>query len=82
MSRRKYNKHDFRNISRVFTDDIVNMWSIDYKNSDLAPDYKYFENMPKTAQEFVKYCETHTDGIIEKAGHTTSYRLKYKEVIF
>lgn len=78
----KYNTHDFRYIARVFTDDIVNMWSIDYKNNDNAPDYKTFGDMPRTAREFVKYCTTHKDGVIEKVGHTTSYRLKYKEIEF
>lgn len=56
------------------------MWSIDYFNSDIAPDYKHFGDMPKVAQEFVKYCTTHSDGVIEKRGATTSYRLKYKVV--
>lgn len=78
----KYNKHDFRHIARIFTDDIVNMWSIDYKDSDLAPDYKNFGDMPRTAQEFITYCKTNKDGVIEKVGHTTSYRLKYKEIEF
>lgn len=82
MSKHKYTKHDFKRISRIFTDDIVNMWSIDYLNSDLAPDYKCFNNMPRVAQEFVKYCKTHNDAVVEKIGHTTSYRLKYKEVTF
>lgn len=82
MAKHIYTKHDFKHISRVFTDDIVNMWSIDYLNSDLSPDYKYFTDMPKVAQELVRYCATHNDGIVEKIGHTTSYRLKYKEVSF
>lgn len=80
MTKRKLCVSDFYAISRVFTDDIVNMWSIDYKNSDIAPDYKRFEDMPRTAREFVKYCVTHKEGMVEKNGHTTSYRLKYREV--
>lgn len=80
MNKHKYCYHDFKNISRVFTDTIVNMWSIDYKNSDLAPDYVNFGDMPKVAQEFVKYCTNpkNKDGIIEVNGVTTSYRLAYK----
>lgn len=58
-------------IARVFTDDIVNMWSVDYLDG-LKRDYKSYDDLPCTLQAYVQYCKY--EGFVKNIGHhTTSY---------
>lgn len=75
--KRKYSKSDFKPIQRVFTDTVVNMWSVDYCDGKYA-DYKHFGDMPKTCQAFVEYVTTSNDTSckIIVNGVTTNYVMK------
>lgn len=71
--KRKYYLSDYVDIKRVFTDDTVNQWSVDFLNG-FAKDYKSYDVLPNLYKSYVKECIKQGKTQTDKHG-TTSYSL-------